>query len=89
MISFISYIEIISLVIPDSKIFFSTAASVADSAGVNLNGIKTLLVNDLSKFLIKGKASFSNGLKSLPTILGKIFGTKHRNPVKLDRTRKV
>ena len=28
--------------------------SVADAPAVNLNGIKTLLANGLSKFLIKG-----------------------------------
>ena len=29
------------------------------------------------------------GNKFLPTILGKIFGTRERNPVKLDMKRKV
>ena len=41
------------------------AASVPDFPVVNPNGIKTLLDNDLSTFVIKGKPVFSNGNKSL------------------------
>ena len=40
--------------------------SVADADAVNQNGIKTLLANGLSIFLIKGNPVFSNGPKSLP-----------------------
>ena len=46
--------------------FLWIAASVADTAAVNPNGIKMLLANGLSTFHIKGKLVFSNGLKSLP-----------------------
>ena len=42
------------------------AASVADNAAVNPNGIKTLLANGLSTCFIKDKLFFSNGTKSLP-----------------------
>ena len=68
MISFISAIEFISAVLPDTNILFWIAASVADAAAaaVNPNGIKTLLANGLSTFPIKGNPVFSNGPKSLP-----------------------
>ena len=42
------------------------AASVADAAAVNPNGIKAPLANGLSAFPIKGNPVFSNGPKSLP-----------------------
>ena len=42
------------------------ASSASDAVVVNPNVIKTLLVNGLSTFPIKGKPSFSNGPKSLP-----------------------
>ena len=42
------------------------AASAADAAAVNPNGIKTLLANGLHTFPIKGNPVFSNGPKSLP-----------------------
>ena len=46
------------------------AASVADAAAVNPNGIKTVLANGLSTFLIKDNPFFSNApqrlLKNLP-----------------------
>ena len=45
------------------------AASFADAAAVNPNGIKTLLGNDLITFSIKIYVVFSNGPKSL-----------HKNP---------
>ena len=41
------------------------AASVADAAVVNRNGIKTLLATVLTKFLIKDNPVFSNVAKSL------------------------
>ena len=46
--------------------FLWIAESVADAAAVNPNGIKTLLVNGLSTFLIKGYPFFSNCPKCLP-----------------------
>ena len=42
------------------------AASVAAAAGVNPNGIKTLLAIGLKIFPIKGNPVFSNDPKSLP-----------------------
>ena len=52
--------------IPDPKILFWIAASVADTDAVNPNGIKTILANGLSILLIKGEPIFSSGPKSLP-----------------------
>ena len=49
----------------DQNIFLCIAASVADPAAVNPNGIKTSLVNGVSTFLIKGNPVFSKGPKSL------------------------
>ena len=65
MISFISSFEIICAVVPDPRIFFLTAASVADAAAVNLNGTKTLLANGVSTFFINGKPAVINGLRKL------------------------
>ena len=42
------------------------AASVADAAAVNPNGIETLLANGLNKFSIKGNPIFCNVPESLP-----------------------
>ena len=42
------------------------AASVADAAVVNPNGIKILLTNGLSTFFSKDKPVFNNRPKSLP-----------------------
>ena len=50
IILFISSFEIMSTVIPDPKIYFQIAVSVADAAAVNPNAIKTLLANGLSIF---------------------------------------
>ena len=66
MISIISSFEIINVVIHDSKIFVCISACAVDAAAVNANGIKTLLVNSLSTFFIKGKPVFSSGLRNLP-----------------------
>ena len=49
----------------DANIFLWIVGSVADSAAVSPNGIKTLLGNGLSTFPIKGNLVFSNGPKSL------------------------
>ena len=61
-ISFISSLEIISVVKLDPNTFLRIAASVA--AAVNPNGIKTLSANRLSTFPIKGNLVFSNGPKN-------------------------
>ena len=53
MIPSIFSLEIIYVVIPDPKSFFWLAASVADAAAVNPNGIKTLLASVFSTFLLK------------------------------------
>ena len=42
------------------------AASIADAAAINPNGIKRILVNGLSIFPIKSHPFFSIGPKSLP-----------------------
>ena len=43
--SSISSFDIISVAIPDPKIFLCVPASAADAAATNPNGIKTLLLN--------------------------------------------
>ena len=50
-----------NVVTPDPKMFLCIPAATVNYAAVNPNGIKTLLVNDLSIFFIKGKPVFSNG----------------------------
>ena len=52
--SFTSSFEIIDVATPDPNIFLRIAEYVADAAGVNPNGIKTLLANGLkaSQFLV-------------------------------------
>ena len=50
--SSISSSDIISVVVPESKILFCIPASAADAAAVNPDGIKTLLDNGLIKFLL-------------------------------------
>ena len=68
-ISSISSFEIISVLMPDPKIFFWIAASVTDTAAFNPNGTKMLLADGLSAFFIQGKPVFSNGTRNLPRIL--------------------
>ena len=73
MTSFTFWFEIINVVrevkseggTPNPNIFLQIAESVVDAAAVNFNGIKTLLVNGLSTFSIKGNLIFSNGPKCL------------------------
>ena len=73
MISFTFWFEIINVVREvkseggtlNPNIFLQIAESVVDAAAVNFNGIKTLLVNGLSTFSIKGNLIFSNGPKCL------------------------
>ena len=74
MISLIFSLEIINVVIreaksegqPDPNILLFIAASVADAAAVNPNGIRTILANVFSTFFNKGNQFFSNGPKNLP-----------------------
>ena len=54
--------EIITAVVPDPKVFFWTAKSVADAAAVNLNGTETFLTNDVRTYFIIGKPAEINGL---------------------------
>ena len=54
MLPFICLLEIIKFVLPNLKIFLWIAASVADYATFNLNGVKILLANSLNEFPIKG-----------------------------------
>ena len=73
MISFTFWFEIINVVREvkseggtlNPNIFLQIGESVVDAAAVNFNGIKTLLVNGLSTFSIKGNLIFSNGPKCL------------------------
>ena len=48
--SYVLSFDIISVVVPDSKMFLCIPASAADAAVVNPNGIKTLLANGLLHF---------------------------------------
>ena len=66
MIPYISSFENTSAVILDPKILVWIAASVADAAAVNPNGIKTLLANGLRTSSAKGKPAFSISRKRLP-----------------------
>ena len=66
MTSFKCLFENTKFVVPDPKIFFWAAASVAEVAVVNSKGTKTLLLNGLSIFHITDRPAFSNGLRSLP-----------------------
>ena len=52
MISFISLFNIISVVVPDPKIFLCIPAYAADTTVVNPREIKTLLASGLIKFLL-------------------------------------
>ena len=60
MIWCISSFEIINVVVPEPRIFFPVPPCAADSAAFNHNGIKTLVSNDMSKFLTIGKPIFNN-----------------------------
>ena len=64
--SFILSFDIISVVVPDRKIFLCIPASAADPAAVNPKGIKTLLANGLITFFINSNPVFCNGPQSLP-----------------------
>ena len=66
IVSFISFLQIINVVVPDLNIFLRVAAFVADAAAVDPIGNKTLSANDLNIFPIKDNPVFSSGPKSLP-----------------------
>ena len=55
-----SAFEIVNVVVPDLWILFLIAASVADAAAVNPNGIKTLLADSLSMSFTNVKPVFCN-----------------------------
>ena len=55
--SYISSFGIISVVLPDPKIFLCIPVSAAAGA-VNPNGIKALLANGLTTFFINGSPFF-------------------------------
>ena len=64
--TFISSFDNISAVVPDPKVFLCISASGADTAAVNLNGIKTLLANGSVTVFINGNPVSNNGSGSLP-----------------------
>ena len=64
--SSITSFDIISVVVPEPKIFLCIPASGAYAVAVNSNGITTLLASGLIIFFINGKPVFSNGPRSLP-----------------------
>ena len=64
--SSISSFDIISVIVPELKIFLCILASAADAAAVSPNGIRTLLANRLITFFINGSPVFNNGPTSLP-----------------------
>ena len=67
IMSSISSFVIISVVGSlNPKIFLCIPAPAADTAAVNHNGIKTLLVNGIISFFINGNTAFGNGPRSLP-----------------------
>ena len=55
-----------NFVLPDPNIFLWIAASVADAAVLNLNGIKTFLASGLSRYSSKVNRFFSNDPEMLP-----------------------
>ena len=54
MISSILLFEIISAIVPEQKMFFLKAWTVAGDAANDSNDIKTLLVNDVSILFVNG-----------------------------------
>ena len=65
MISSIFSSEVMNAVVFDSKMFFWIAASVYDASVINLDSIKMVLANDVSRFFINGKPAAINGLRKL------------------------
>ena len=67
MIAFLSSLfEVINVVTPDPKIFLRIAASVAEAADINFDGIKALLAGGFSAFFIKDQPVFSSCPRILP-----------------------
>ena len=64
--SSISSFDIISIVVPEPKIFLCFPASAADATTVNPNSIKTLLVYGLITFFINGSPVFNKRPRSAP-----------------------
>ena len=64
--SSISSFDIISVAVPEPKIFLCILASEADAVAVNPNGIKILLANSLITFYTNGNPVFNNGPISPP-----------------------
>ena len=64
--SSISSFDIVSVVVPELKIFLCIPASTANAVSVYPNGIKTLLANGLITFFINGNPVFNNGQRNLP-----------------------
>ena len=72
MYSILSF-DIISVVLPDPKIFLCIPASADDAAAVNPKGIKTRLANGLTTFFVNGNPVFINGPRSLPRFATCLF----------------
>ena len=64
MTSFISLVEITDVALLDLNFYLWIAASIADSAAANPNGIKTLLSNGFITFSIIDNPAFNNSPKS-------------------------
>ena len=64
--SSISSFDIVSVAVPETKIFLCIPTSVADAAAANPNEIKTLLANSFSTFFINSNPVFNNGSRSQP-----------------------
>ena len=64
MCSILSF-DIISVVVPDPKIFLCNPAQ-ANAAAVNPNETNTLLANSLITFFFNGSHVFNNGPRSIP-----------------------
>ena len=58
--------DIISVVLPDPKVFLGIPLPAADAAALNPKGIKTFLANGLIAFFNSGNLVFSNGSYNLP-----------------------
>ena len=65
MYSILSF-AIISVVVPEHRIFLFIPASAGDAAAINANGIKTLLAKGLITFFSDGNPVCSNGPRSIP-----------------------
>ena len=64
--SSVSSFDIVSVVVPEPKIFLYIPASAVDAATVNPYGIKSILTNGSITFFSNGSPIFINGPRSLP-----------------------